>query len=390
MNYKVSHHSKVVNCIIDLPASKSISNRLLIIQSLCTEDFQIKNLSNSDDTIALKKALTSDAKTIDVGAGGASFRFLTSFLTTQEGREFIITGTDRMKERPIKALVEALQNIGAKIEYVEKEGYPPLRIKGSTMKGGEISIDGGVSSQFISALLLIAPTLKNGLNLKIEGKIVSKPYIEMTLKLMHEFGVESSWNRNTIEVKPQKYIAKDFAVESDWSAAAFWFEIASLAEKCNIKLNGLQQNSIQGDAKASELFESLGVSFIFENNTLILTKNKTIKFPKHINLINSPDMYQPLKCSLFALDLHPEITGLKTLKYKETNRIMAVKNELQKLSSNKIIETYKDHRMAMGFAPLSLKFGELKIQDAEVVSKSYPDFWEDLQKGGFTISPSTD
>jgi len=390
MNYKVSHHSKVVNCTIDLPASKSISNRLLIIQSLCTEDFQIKNLSNSDDTLALKKALTSDAKTIDVGAGGASFRFLTSFLATQEGREFIITGTARMKERPIKALVEALQNIGAEIEYVEKEGYPPLRIKGSTMKGGEISIDGGVSSQFISALLLIAPTLKNGLNLKIEGKIVSKPYIEMTLKLMHEFGVESSWNRNKIEVKPQKYIAKDFAVESDWSAAAFWFEIGSLAEKCNIKLNGLQQNSIQGDAKASELFENLGVSFIFENNTLILTKNKTIKFPKHINLINSPDMYQPLKCSLFALDLHPEITGLKTLKYKETNRIMAVKNELQKLSSNKIIETYKDHRMAMGFAPLSLKFGELKIQDAEVVSKSYPDFWEDLQKGGFTISPSTD
>jgi len=390
MNYKISHHSKVVNCTIDLPASKSISNRLLIIQSLCEEDFKIKNLSNSDDTLALKKALTSDAKTIDVGAGGASFRFLTSFLATQEGREFIITGTARMKERPIKALVEALQNIGAEIEYVEKEGYPPLRIKGSTMKGGEISIDGGVSSQFISALLLISPTLKNGLTIRISGEVVSKPYIEMTLKLMKEFGILNSYNGDEIEIKPQKYLAKDFAVESDWSSAAFWFEIAALSEKCNIKLNGLQQNSMQGDAKASELFESLGVSFIFENNTLILTKNKTIKFPKHINLINSPDMYQPLKCSLFALDLHPEITGLKTLKYKETNRIMAVKNELQKLSSNKIIETYKDHRMAMGFAPLSLKFGELKIQDAEVVSKSYPDFWEDLQKGGFTISPSTD
>ena len=390
MNYKVSHPSKVVNCTIDLPASKSISNRLLIIQSLCEEDFQIKNLSNSDDTIALKKALTSDAETIDVGAGGASFRFLTSFLATQEGREFIITGTDRMKERPIKELVEALQNIGAEIEYVEKEGYPPLKIKGSAMKGGEISIDGGVSSQFISALLLIAPTLKNGFTIRISGEVVSKPYIEMTLKLMKEFGILHSYNGDEIEIKPQKYLAKDFAVESDWSAAAFWFEIATLSEKCNIKLNGLQQNSMQGDAKASELFQSLGVSFIFENNTLILTKKKTIKFPKHINLINSPDMYQPLKCSLFALDIHPEITGLKTLKYKETNRIMAVKNELKKLSSNKIIETYKDHRMAMGFAPLSLKFGELKIQDAEVVSKSYPDFWEDLQKGGFTISPSTD
>ena len=254
MNYKVSHPTKVVDCEIDLPTSKSISNRLLIIQSLCEEDFQIKNLSNSDDTIMLKKALTSDTKTIDVGAAGTSLRFLTAYLATKEGGEFILTGTARMKERPIKKLVEALQNLGAEIEYVEKEGFPPLIIKGTNLKGGKITIDGTISSQFISALLLIAPILKNGLNVKIEGKIVSKPYIEMTLNLMQEFGVLHSWNGNKIEIKPQKYVAKNIAVEADWSAAAFWFEIASLSDNCTIKLKWLAVNSIQGDKKAQEIF----------------------------------------------------------------------------------------------------------------------------------------
>ena len=390
MNYKVSHPTKVVECEIDLPTSKSISNRLLIIQSLCEEDFQIKNLSNSDDTIMLKKALTSDTKTIDVGAAGTSLRFLTAYLATKEGREFILTGTARMKERPIKKLVEALQNLGAEIEYVEKEGFPPLRIKGTNLKGGEITIDGTISSQFISALLLIAPILKNGLTLKIEGKIVSKPYIEMTLNLMQEFGVLHSWNGNKIEIKPQKYVAKNIAVEADWSAAAFWFEIASLSDNCTIKLNWLAVNSIQGDIRVQEIFEKLGVSSVFKNNTLILTKNKNINFPKHINLLATPDLYQPLKCTLSALNNTSKIKGLQTLKDKETDRFSAVETELKKLTSTKIIATYKDHRMAMSFAPLSLKFGELIIKDVEVVSKSYPNFWEDLQKGGFTIVPSTD
>ena len=390
MNYKVSHPTKIVKCEINLPSSKSISNRLLIIKALCKENFEIKNLSDSDDTIALQKALVNDTETMDIGAAGTTFRFLTAYLSTQVGRKFILTGTERMKERPIKELVEALQSLGTEIEYAEKEGFPPLKIKGTWLKGGTITIDGTISSQFISALLLIAPTLKNGLNLKIEGELVSKSYIKMTLKLMQEFGVESNWNGNTIEVKPQNFIAKNFEVESDWSATSFWFEIAALSKSCNIKLNGLFENSIQGDRKVSELFNKLEVNSKFENNSLILTKSTNFSFPKEVDLLEYPDLYQPLKCALFAVNNNPEITGVKTLEDKESNRIMVVENELEKLTSSKIIETYKDHRMAMSFAPLSLKFGEIQINNAEVVSKSYPNYWEDLQSGGFTISPSTD
>ena len=390
MNYKVSHRTKVVECEIDLPSSKSISNRLLIIKALCKEDFEIKNLSDSDDTISLQKALVNNTETIDVGEAGTTFRFLTAYLAIREGSECILTGTDRMNERPIIELIGALQSLGAEIKYTEKEGVPPLKITGKDLKGGKINIDGSVSSQFISALLLIAPTLKNGLNLKIEGEIVSKPYIKMTLKLMQEFGGESSWNGNTIEVKPQNYIAKNFEVESDWSAATFWLEIAALSKSCNIKLNGLSEKSIQGDKKATAIFKKLGVSSVFENNTLILTKNKNINFPKHINLLAIPDLYQPLKCTLFAVNNNPEIRGIQTLKDKETNRIDAVEKELIKLTSSKIIETYKDHRMAMSFASLSLKFGKIQINNAEVVSKSYPNFWKDLEKGGFKIFPLTD
>jgi len=390
MTYKVSHPRKVVECEIDLPSSKSISNRLLIIKALCKEDFEIKNLSNSDDTITLKNTLKSNANIIDVGAAGTSFRFLTAFLTVKQDKEFILTGSDRMKNRPIKDLVDALRKLGANIEYLEKDGFPPLKITGTDLKGGKLQIDGSVSSQFISALLLISPSLKNGLILKIKGVIVSRPYIEMTLKLMREFGVESSWNGNRIEVKPQNYISKNIAVESDWSAAAFWFEIAALSEKCNIKLKGLQQNSLQGDKIILDLFSKLGVKSVFKNDTLILTKNDTHSFPKEIDLLSTPDLYQPLKCTLHAYNLTPEIKGLQTLKNKETDRIMAVENELKKLSLTKIIETYKDHRMAMSFAPLSLKFGEMQINNGEVVSKSYPNFWKDLKKGGFKITPSTD
>jgi len=390
MNYKVSHPTKMVKCEINLPSSKSISNRLLIIKALCKENFKIKNLSDSDDTISLQKALVNDTETIDVGAAGTTFRFLTAYLSTQVGKEFILTGTDRMKERTVKELVGALQSLGAEIEYAEKEGFPPLRIKGINLKGGEITIDGTISSQFISALLLIVPTLKNGIIIKIKSEIVSKPYIEMTLKLMREFAVESSWYGNTIEVKPQNYIAKHFEIESDWSAATFWYEIAALSKNCNIKLNGLSENSIQGDRKVSELFNKLGVNSEFANNSLILTKSANCSFPKEIDLLETPDLYQPLKCTLFAVNNNPEIRGIQTLKSKEADRIMAVENELEKLNTSNIIETYKDHRMAMSFAPLCLKYGELQINNIEVVSKSYPNFWKDLKKGGFKIFPLTD
>ncbi|HIE73282.1 MAG TPA: 3-phosphoshikimate 1-carboxyvinyltransferase, partial [Flavobacteriales bacterium] len=294
-------------------------------------------------------------------------------------------------ERPIIELIGALQSLGVEIKYTEKDGFPPLNIKGSTLKGGKITIDGAVSSQFISALLMIAPILKNGITLIIEGKIVSKPYIEMTLNLMQEFGVLHSWNGNKIEIKPQKYVAKNIAVEADWSAAAFWFEIAALSNSCNIKLNGLKQNSMQGDKKAVEIFDDLVVDSTFENGKLILIKKERWISPfKTYDLIETPDLYQPLRCTLFSKDIDGNFSGIQTLEDKETDRVSAVETELKKLTSSKIIETYKDHRMAMSFAPLSLKFGEIQINNAEVVSKSYPNFWKDLEKGGFKIFPLTD
>lgn len=390
MNYKISHPTGSINCEIDLPSSKSISNRLLIIQSLCKKEFEIQNLSTADDTKTLQKALNFNSNLIDIGAAGTSFRFLTAYLSTKVGKEFTLTGSERMKERPIKILVDILNKMGADISYQEKEGFPPLKIKGAELTGGKIEIDGTISSQFISALLLIAPTLKEELNLCIKGELVSTPYVQMTLKLMEEFGISYSWEKNIIKIKPQDYLAKNYKVESDWSAASFWFEIASLSKDCNIILNGLFKNSIQGDKRIMELSKDFGVNSLFEKDILTLTKNKSISTPKTIDLLETPDLYQPLKCMSFGLERKISFKGTSTLKHKETNRIDAVNNELKKLQTSKLIDTYKDHRMAMSFAPLCLKFGDLQIHDANVVTKSYPKFWEDLKKGGFKISPLTE
>jgi len=387
MNYKISHPTKIVNCQIKLPSSKSISNRLLIIKALCAEEFNIENLSNSDDTKVIIKALNSFNKTINVNHAGSSLRFLTSLLASQYNKEFILTGSDRLKERPIKELVTVLKNMGGQIEYIEKYGFAPLKITGSKLTGGDIEITGGISSQFISSLLLISPILENGIKLKINGDLVSKPYILITLKIMRDFGIKWSWIDDTITIKKQDYIPRNYTVESDWSCASFWFQIASLSKKCNIKLTGLEQESIQGDKKAMTLFKSLGVSSDFKNNKLILTKNNQNSFIKKINLIENPDLYQPLKCTLFAKNIHSYFYGIQTLKNKESDRVTAVESELKKIYSKKIIETYKDHRMAMSFAPLSLYFDELKIKNIEIVSKSYPDFWKDLKKAGFRVSP---
>jgi 3-phosphoshikimate 1-carboxyvinyltransferase len=386
MNYKISHPTKVVNCKIDLPSSKSISNRLLIIRSLCKESFGIKNLSNSDDTRSLDLALNSKSNLIDVGAAGTTFRFLTSYLSTLVGEEFILTGTDRMKERPIKELVDSLKELDAEIEYIEEENFPPLKIKGAELKSKKIKIDGSVSSQFISSILLVSPTIKGGLELEIKGNLVSKPYVLMTLNLMKEFGIKWDWTWNKITIEEQNYKAQNYTVESDWSAATFWFQIASLSENCNIKLNGLAKNSIQGDKEVRWIFKNLGVESEFANKQLILTKIPEGTFPEKVDFIETPDIYQSLKCTLFAKGISTKTLGIQTLKNKETNRISAVENELRKLHQSKIIETYNDHRMAMSFAPLCLKFGELQINNAEVVSKSYLNFWEDLKKGGFKIS----
>ena len=390
MNYKISHPTKVVECDINLPSSKSLSNRLLIIQALCKENFTIENLSYSDDTKYLQRALLSKENTIDVEHAGTSFRFLTSYLSIQKGQEFILTGSDRMKERPIKELVSVLRKMGAKIECLENEEFPPLKIIGTDLEGGKIEIDGGISSQFITSILLIAPTFQNGINLEIVGELVSKPYVEITLKLMKEFGIESDWTNNIITINHQKYIPKDYTVEADWSAASFWFEIASLSKRCNIRLNGLQQNSIQGDKRSIEIFNNLGVDSICENEKLILTKNQTVSPLQTYNLIETPDLYQPLRCTLFSKNIKADFSGIQTLKDKETDRIISVETELNKLNSIKIIDTHKDHRMAMSFSPLCLIFGKLQINDVEVVSKSYPDFWDDLKKAGFIISLLSD
>ena len=390
MNYKVSHPTKIINCEISLPPSKSISNRLLIIKSLCKEKIKIKNLSNSNDTQTLANALISNNKIIDINNAGTSFRFLTSFLSLQKNKEFILTGSDRIKERPIKELVVVLRKMGAKIEYIEKEGFAPLKILGTKITGGYIQIDGSISSQFITAILLIAPNLDDGIELEITGEVVSKSYILMTLKLMNEFGIKWTWNDNIIKIKKQNYIAKQYTVEADWSCASFWLQIAALTEKCNIKLLGLHQESIQGDRKVIDIFKNFGVSSIFKNEKLILTKKKKQTTPLEINLIETPDLYQPIKCTLFARNINLILSGTQTLKNKETNRINAIKKETKKLNTNKIIDTYNDHRMAMSFAPMCLVFEELQINNTEVVNKSYPNFWYDLKKAGFIISPLFD
>ena len=389
MNCKIHHPTKVVECEIDLPASKSISNRLLIIQALCKQEFATTNLSDSLDTKSLQRALKANATTIDVGAAGTSFRFLTAYLSTLDGNRFILTGSNRMKERPIKELVNVLLELGVEIKYLEKLGFPPLEIIGTNIKENKVSIDGKISSQFISALLLIAPSLKNGIELTISGEIVSKPYIIMTLKLMKKFGISHTWQEDTIKIKPQKYSPKDYDIEADWSAASFWYEIAALSSNCNIRLNGLTENSIQGDQKVTDLFENLGVQTIFKNGSIILTKKEENVISKEVNLINTPDLYQPLKCTLFAKNLTTKFLGLQTLKDKETNRIKSVEKELLNLATTKEITTYKDHRMAMSFAPLCLRHDTLQINDVGVVDKSYPNFWSDLKKGGFIITPLT-
>ena len=386
MNYKLSHPTNIVNCEINLPSSKSISNRLLIIKSICNNNFSIDNLSESDDTKILNKSLNSKEYLIDVNHAGTSFRFLTAFLSTQTDKEFILTGSERMKQRPIKDLVNALRYLGAKIEYLEEENFPPLKIKGTNLSGDYIEINGSISSQFISSLLLIAPCFENGLTIKIKGRLVSKSYVQMTLRLMEEFGINWIWENDKIFIKNQDYIVKKFRVESDWSAATFWFQIAALSDKCNIRLNGLKINSIQGDNKVLDIFKSLGVNIEYDIDSFVLTKSQNITVQKSYNLLSNPDIYQSLKCTIFGLKKNTNFTGISNLIYKESNRILSTENELKKLHTTKEINTYNDHRMAMCFAPLCMKFGILQINNVSVVCKSYPYFWNDLKKGGFKIS----
>lgn len=384
---------------INLPSSKSISNRALILNALAYSPYDIQNLSDCDDTRVTVKALDSNDTTFDIGAAGTAMRFLTAFLSKTVG-EWVITGSERMKNRPIKLLVDALNSLGARIEYVEKDGFPPLKIFGSALMGGEIQLNGGVSSQYISALMMIAPYMQNGLKIRLEGNIISVPYIEMTMRMMNDFGVEVLFENNTIDIKPQTYKPIKYKVESDWSAASYWYEIVSIAGKGVIFLNGLNQNSYQGDSKTAELFEQLGVKTVYQNEGVLLTStgNYTEKF--EYDFVNQPDLAQTfaVTCCLKNIPFH--FKGVQSLRIKETNRIAALITELAKLgfvlfepnegelawssehcqAANEIsIATYEDHRMAMAFAPIALKL-PIIIEEPEVVSKSYPDFWKDLDQ----------
>jgi len=384
---------------IDLPASKSISNRALILNALSYSPYDVQNLSDCDDTRVTSYVLDSNDTTFDIGAAGTAMRFLTAFLSKTVG-EWIITGSERMKQRPIKVLVDALNSLGAKIEYVEKEGFPPLRIFGSALTGGEIHLNSGVSSQYISALMMVAPYMQKGLKIFLTGEIISKPYLEMTIQMMQEFGATVKLTDNSIYIEPQEYQPIEYYVESDWSAASYWYEILSLVGKGEVYLNGLLSNSYQGDSKVAELFEQLGIRTTFLSEGVLLTTTETLTQHMEYDFTDQPDLAQTFVVTCCLKGIPFTFTGLQSLKIKETDRIAALKNELKKLGyllnepgegmlswenercdpAQKItIATYEDHRMAMAFAPAALFF-PIAMDHPEVVSKSYPGFWNDFKK----------
>ncbi len=392
---------------ITITGSKSESNRLLLLQALYP-NISIENLSNSDDSLLMQKALSSEDEVIDIHHAGTAMRFLTAYFSIQEGRQITLTGSTRMKERPIGILVEALKQLGADIQYTENEGFPPLKIKGKKITNSKVRLKANVSSQYISALLLIASKLENGLELTLEGKITSVPYIKMTLHLLNEIGVETAFKDNIITVKPKttKVESQTLVVESDWSSASYFYSIVALSElDTEITLSSYKKDSLQGDAVLAKIYKQFGVSTIFETNTIRLQKSSIVNRQSLINLdlANAPDIAQTIAVTAFGLGLECYLTGLHTLKIKETDRLVALKTELEKLGAEVVItndslhlgksdnisesvsiDTYNDHRMAMAFAPLGLKT-TMQINDAEVVSKSYPKFWDDLSAIGFKI-----
>ena len=388
-----------------LPGSKSESNRALIIKALCEEEISIQNLSNSDDTHIIANALLTKQSVIDCEQSGAALRFLCAYFATIKNNTVILTGSQRLKERPLKVLIDALKELGAEIEYLEKVGYAPIKITGKELVSHQaINIQANISSQFISALLMIAPKVKNGLQLHLENEIISAPYLKMTMQMMHQAKIHIIENDKSIIIPEQEYQACNIAVEADWSAASYWYGLVSLGLPA-ITLKGLHKNSLQGDAVITMHMEDFGVHTNFTTEGVQLKSTSIIKLKDKYDFIDCPDLAQTL-IVLAALHLQPmQFTGIDSLAIKETDRIEALKNELQKINvewqSNvdtytiKInqqdyttpihINTYHDHRMAMAFTMLAMKFDELYIDDKEVVNKSYPNFWNDLTKLGFRI-----
>lgn len=416
MQYKIISPGSV-NSNIVLPSSKSISNRALAIGALAGSIASITNLSDCDDTEVMLRWLAERPSTVDVGAAGTSMRFSTALLAVGQG-EHVITGSERMKNRPIKILVDALRRLGADISYVEKEGYPPLRIVGKGgLSCGSVSLPGNVSSQYISAMMMIGPYLKDGLILTLTDKIISRPYIEMTMSLMRQFGAKVHWDgspseSNVIVVDPGQYVVKDFNVESDWSAASYWYEIVALSRDAGaqVLLPGLCEDSLQGDSKGRDVFTLLGVKTEYTPDGVLLSKTAMTIDTLEYNFVKMPDLAQTfvVTCCMLGVPFH--FTGLESLKIKETDRIVALKTEMAKLGfdledrndsellwdgkrselsaaeyDNVAIDTYEDHRMAMAFAPVALVNGSIRINDPHVVSKSYPCYWNNLVESGFQI-----
>ena len=407
MDYLIKAPNKL-RTTIHLPASKSISNRVLLLNALGASSMEINNLAVCDDTNVMINALQTKQQEIDIKAAGTAMRFLTAYIAGKQGN-WIITGTERMRNRPVKILVDALITLGAHIEYVEKEGFPPLRINGCTLEGGEVWLDGGVSSQYISALLMAAPLMEQGLHLHLTGKVISKPYIQMTIRLMNIFGVDVLVEGQTFTVHRQSYKPVPFTVESDWSAASYWYEMVALSDNAEVSLQGLLANSLQGDANIKHLFKKLGVDTRYTSDGVVISRTeRNISVPFTYDLTDMPDMAQTLAVTCTMLDIPFYFSGLQSLKIKETDRLTALRTALHKLgfllterdghilqwegertesAVSPVIHTYEDHRMAMAFAPVAIRDAAgITIADSEVVSKSYPHFWDDLLSAGFQIS----
>jgi 3-phosphoshikimate 1-carboxyvinyltransferase len=404
----------LLNTTVNLPASKSVSNRALIIHALAGGAEQLKNLSDCDDTDVIVQAMREMPYEINIKAAGTAMRFMTAYLAATPG-EHVLTGTERMKHRPIGILVNALRRLGAQIDYVGEEGFPPLRIAGERLMGGTLEIAGNVSSQYISALLMIGPVLEEGLELQMTGDLISRPYIDLTLWMMGEFGADAEWTANdTITIKPQPYKSKEYLIENDWSGASYWYEMLALTNDrdAELLLTGLKDGSKQGDSVVRYIFSLLGVKTTFESKKSTKPQTVTIQtngrcLPKlEYDFINSPDLAQTIVVACAAKGVPFHFKGLWTLKIKETDRIEAMKKEMRKLgyviesrndseliwngetcepTMEQGIDTYEDHRMALAFAPYALKSGSIIINNPQVVTKSYPSFWTSLAKAGFTV-----
>jgi len=406
MNIKL-HKSELANCNskIEITGSKSESNRVLLLQGLYPE-IEIENISNSDDSEVMIKALHSKSDVIDVHHAGTAMRFLTAYFSIQKGRTVILKGSSRMHERPIGILVDALNQLGAKITYLEKDGFPPLKIEGTIIDKNKVTLKANISSQYISALLLIGAKLKKGLELTLVGEITSIPYIKMTVGFLNSLGITTTFNENTIKVQHHsKILSHKIKIESDWSSASYFYSIVALGNiGAKISLKSFYKDALQGDSILAEIYRQFGVETIYDDKAITLIKADSKLFPVNLNLINAPDIAQTIAVSCFGLGIACTLSGLHTLKIKETDRLIALKTEIEKLGGqvqisddtlhlspsksikeNINIATYNDHRMAMAFAPLALKV-PIVIEDASVVSKSYPTFWEDLKTIGFNFS----